>query len=214
MKTLFLVDQHWRGGSQPPPLPDLGGVELVLLGGDISHFGGATQVRAVVEAIQAQGPTVFAVAGNCDRPEVEVYLNEAGIGLDQKTIEWNGLILTGLSGGLPFGGCPYERTEAQYAEACRQLPDKPTILVSHQPAKDTACDLTQGNHVGSSAIREYILKSQPQLVLSGHIHESIGTDTLGQSRLANPGPWAARRLLTFEVKEGAIGPLELQHLPL
>lgn len=215
MKIVFLVDLHWSG-RPALQLPDLSGVDLVLLGGDIAHFSGSGIVRQVVEELQARVPRVLAVCGNCDLPESENYLREVGIALDQTTVDIDGLTVAGLSAGLPFGGCPYERTEDQYAEACLKLPQNfqgPSILVTHQPPYETACDRTRGRHVGSKSIRDYITRAQPDVVLSGHIHESIGTDLLGGSRLANPGPWAARRLLRVSLRDGVLGPLEIDHLP-
>ncbi len=215
VEIVFMVDLHWTG-RQPLQLPDLTRVHLVLLGGDIAHFRGPRVVRQVVDQIQKKGPRVLAVCGNCDLPESEAYLAQAGIGLDQKAVELDGLTVAGLSAGLPFGGCPYERTENEYLEACRHLPSSypnPSILVSHQPPFNTACDCTRGQHVGSRAIRDYILKAQPDLVLSGHIHESIGTDELGTSRLANPGPWAAGRLLRVSLHEGRLGPVRIDQVP-
>lgn len=214
MKVMFLVDLHGKGGELYPTLPDMDDIDLVLLGGDISHYGGRRQVALIINNIRKRCPNILAVAGNCDRPEVDPYLLELEIGLDQTTREVEGVTFSGLSAGLPFGGCPYERTEEDYEKACESLPErdvKPHILITHQPAYETACDLTRGRHVGSKSIRDYIEKAQPELVLSGHIHESIGTDTLGESRLANPGPWAAGRLLTFEIEQGKIGPLKLEH---
>ena len=41
--------------------------------------------------------------------------------------------------------------------------------------------------VGSSAVREAILKYQPMLSLHGHIHESRGTQKLGRTVAINPG---------------------------
>ncbi len=72
-------------------------------------------------------------------------------------------------------------------------PPGQTLLVSHSPARDTRCDLTAGrNHVGSRALRSYVERHQPPLVLSGHIHESpriSGTwrDLIGATTVVNPG---------------------------
>lgn len=41
--------------------------------------------------------------------------------------------------------------------------------------------------VGSTAVREAILKYQPMLALHGHIHESSGIRHLGRTTLVNPG---------------------------
>jgi len=41
--------------------------------------------------------------------------------------------------------------------------------------------------VGSTAVREAILKYQPVLSVHGHIHESKGVKKLGQTLAMNPG---------------------------
>jgi hypothetical protein len=118
-----------------------------------------------------------------------------------------GVTFAGVSAGLPFGGTPYERTEAQFAAAAEEALQRcaaPTILVSHQPPRDTRCDRTRGEHVGSTAIREAVLRHQPDLVLCGHIHESAGSDLLGRSRVINPGPWFQGGILRLRVIDGTI----------
>jgi Icc-related predicted phosphoesterase len=41
--------------------------------------------------------------------------------------------------------------------------------------------------VGSTAVRDAILKHQPLLSLHGHIHESKGVQKLGRTTCINPG---------------------------
>jgi Icc-related predicted phosphoesterase len=156
------------------------------------------------------------VCGNCDRPEIEDYLRTQDIDLDRRARVVRGITIAGISGGLPFGGCPYERREADFAAAAEQAlaaasraADAPSgrlpiVLVSHQPPRDTRCDLARGRHVGSTAIRDAILRHQPDLVLCGHIHESPGQDRLGASRIVKPGPWLHGGCLRFEVARGRI----------
>lgn len=49
-----------------------------------------------------------------------------------------------------------------------------TIFVSHAPPYGTTLDvISNGAHVGSKAIREYIETNQPLISLSGHIHEAF-----------------------------------------
>jgi Icc-related predicted phosphoesterase len=63
------------------------------------------------------------------------------------------------------------------------------IFCPHAPPEDTACDrLRSGEHVGSTVIRAFVEREQPDLVLCGHIHESRGVDEIGRTRIANPGP--------------------------
>lgn len=216
LAVLGLVDLHFSG-TGALRLPDLAGVDLVLLGGDLTHFRGPEVARRVVERIQEKGPRVLAVCGNCDRRETEDYLRAAGVGLDRRATVVEGVRFLGLSGGLPFGGCPYERTEDELAAALDELwrgaggvaAAGPTVLVSHQPPHGTRCDLARGRPVGSTAVRAAIEEHQPDLVFCGHIHEAVGCDTIGKSRIVNPGPWRSGRALRFEVVEGKIGALEL-----
>jgi len=90
------------------------------------------------------------------------------------------------------------------AEALDELaalsPPADTLLVSHSPPRDTLCDvIASGEHVGSRALRSYVERHQPPLVLSGHIHESPRTsgayrDRIGDTAVVNPGQFGMSRL--------------------
>lgn len=79
-------------------------------------------------------------------------------------------------------------------------PAERTVFVLHSPPRDTHCDRIGANvHVGSRAIRAFIERRQPPLVLSGHIHESPRLsssyrDTLGRTVVVNPGQFGTSRL--------------------
>jgi len=68
-----------------------------------------------------------------------------------------------------------------------------SIFVCHVPPFGTKLDVAGiGNHVGSKAVYEFILRTQPLLVLCGHIHESPGIsnscfDYIGKALCVNPG---------------------------
>lgn len=214
LHILGLVDLHWSGQS-PLRLPELRDYDLVVLGGDITNFRGIEEARRVIDEIKSQGPDVLAVCGNCDQPEVEEYLEAEDIALDRSARVVRGMRFAGLSGGLPFGGCPYERTERELEEAWGEASKAlhglgessqqlPLLFVTHQPPIDTCCDLTRGRHVGSRAVRAAIEEHQPDLVLCGHIHEGIGLDTIGRTRVANPGPWFAGHSAHIELRSGRL----------
>lgn len=215
VRVLGLVDLHWSGRKRLE-LPDLSAVDLVLLGGDLTHFRGIEAARRIVEEIRGAGPEVLAVCGNCDLPEIEGYLEDEGIALDRRARLVGGAIVVGLSAGLPFGGCPYERTEDDYALVCEEAREAaaalesrgPKILLSHQPPYGTRCDrVLRLKHVGSRAIRGFVEEWQPDLVLCGHIHEARGQDTIGRTMVINPGPWKSGHSVRFEV-----GPTRLEEL--
>lgn len=68
-----------------------------------------------------------------------------------------------------------------------------SVFAIHSPPRGTACDqMGGGAHVGSRAIRAFIERHQPRLVLSGHIHESARVsgawrDRIGETVCVNPG---------------------------
>ncbi len=208
LRILGIVDLHWNG-KREPRLPDTKGYDLVLVAGDLTNFLGVSHARTLIDGLRTGGAPVYAVCGNCDLPEIEQYLEDEGIALDRRAIVHRELCLAGLSGGLPFGDLPYERTEEEYEVACREVweavsaadpaGERPVLLVSHQPAHGTECDLARGNHVGSKSIRASIETHRPDLVFSGHIHESVGEGRLGTTRLVNPGPWFEGRWVEIVV---------------
>ncbi len=195
LNVLGIVDMHWSG-RKPPRVPDPSGFDLVVLAGDLTNFLGPEHARRIVEPLRDSGVPVLAVCGNCDRRSVDDWFREQGIDLDRRARVVGGVRFVGLSGGLPFGDLPYERTEEDYervaAEAfanAAEATGQPTILVSHQPPFGTVCDVARGNHVGSRSLRAAVERHQPDLVFSGHIHEAVGHDTIGPTRVVNPGPW-------------------------
>lgn len=75
-----------------------------------------------------------------------------------------------------------------------------TLFVLHSPPRGTRCDMIGAmTHVGSRAIRAFIERHQPPLVLSGHIHESPRVsgsyrDAIGRTMAINPGQFGTSRL--------------------
>ncbi len=204
LRILGVVDLHWSGKGSPR-LPDPSGFDLVLLAGDLTNFLGPDRARRIVEPLRESGVPVLAVCGNCDQPAVDAWFREIDIDLDRRGRTLGGVRFLGISGGLPFGDLPYERTEEDYDrvaaetfERAAAVEGKPTILVSHQPPFGTACDLARGRHVGSRSLRAAVERHRPDLVFSGHIHESIGVSAIGPTRLVNPGPWFEGRSVVIE----------------
>ena len=75
-----------------------------------------------------------------------------------------------------------------------------TVFVLHSPPSGTHCDMIAGPaHVGSRAIRAFVERHQPPLVLTGHIHESPRVsssyrDAIGETVTVNPGQFRTQRL--------------------
>jgi Icc-related predicted phosphoesterase len=97
-----------------------------------------------------------------------------------------------------------ERRSPTIAGALEELADateaSETLFVLHSPPRDTRCDMIGSRqHVGSRAIRRFVERHQPPLVLAGHIHESprissAYRDAIGRTVVVNPGQFGTSRL--------------------
>ena len=195
MIVVALADLHGDVDQLSCIQDDLFAADLVLLLGDLTHFGEESAARRVVRAVQEYNPSVLAVHGNCDTPETADYLEELGISLHAGSRLIDGVAFVGVGGSLPCPTpTPSEHSEDELrgflARSIASLDrDGPVILVSHQPPVDTTADLASiGRHVGSRAIRELIENRAPLVCLCGHIHEGRGTDRIGDTWIVNPGP--------------------------
>jgi Icc-related predicted phosphoesterase len=112
----------------------------------------------------------------------------------------------GLGGGTPSPfGTPWELTEEEAAEyLAAGLPAiaaaRYKVLVSHAPPRGTKLDRSfAGQHVGSEAVRSFVLAGSVDLCICGHIHESAGEDTLGKVLCVNLGPFKNGRYALIDI---------------
>lgn len=141
------------------------------------------------------GAPVYFVPGNMDNAELRDWPGDEGVHALHGRCEYEeNVALVGL-GGSPRGPfrSPFEYGEGEAAllleKAVKNYHEGKLILLSHCPPKDTKIDLAFNvEHAGSVAVRRFVEKIHPILVVSGHIHEAQGTDTIGTSTLVNTGP--------------------------
>jgi Icc-related predicted phosphoesterase len=95
----------------------------------------------------------------------------------------------GYSNPTPFN-TPGEYSEPQLADRLQRFAElRPLVLVCHAPPYGTDLDrIRSGLHAGSSAVRDFIQKHQPEYFFCGHIHEAEGVQVeIGKTRAANVG---------------------------
>ncbi len=209
MRIVCLADLHDEVLSLAKMESELSSADLVLLVGDITNFGGPDELTAVLNAVSAQCSTVYAVAGNCDPPAVHHALATTAFDIGQRTVSLAGVQFSGLGCSTPCPvGTPSEMTEDEYRVATHGLQFDASqlhVLVTHQPPFDTRVDLALvGKHVGSHAIREFIEQHQPALCVTGHIHEGVGIDRVGDSLVMNPGAFREGRYAIVKISENSI----------
>jgi Icc-related predicted phosphoesterase len=88
---------------------------------------------------------------------------------------------------------------------------KKTIIAIHTPPTGLSLDVClDGREVGSLAVREWIEKEQPLLVLSGHIHENavrtggVWKSNLGRTTVIQPGQMDKTNLVMVEIQDGVV----------
>lgn len=219
MKIIHLTDIH----SDFYNLQKVIGSEnydLVLISGDITHFGDETELKKALQFLDKKEVKYFTVTGNCDKPGCEVLLNKLLVSIDCKVIDLDDFQIAGLGGSLPCPGkTPNEYTEDEYASKIDQIETslnvkKPLIFVTHQPPYNTLNDkVVAGMHVGSKSIRNFIEKISPAVCLTGHIHEGKGIDFIGKTPVINPGPLRNGSYATIELTGEFPPRIELHTLP-
>jgi uncharacterized protein len=184
----------------------LASADLVIVTGDITNFGTRGDAKTVLNDILSYNRNLLCLAGNLDNSDVNDYLEDLGMNLHgQAHMIKRRLCVFGVGGSNPTPfRTPWEFSEETLYQIAleghrqaRELVDLakpitghtiPMLLVSHVPPYGTAIDcLRNGRHVGSKAIRKFIEQHSPELCVSGHMHEAKGADTLGTTRILNPG---------------------------
>ena len=195
MRIVCVSDIHQAFGAIERLGGELAQADLVLLAGDLTHFGDPPEAFQVIDAFRTHNPHVLSVTGNLDMAWVIDAFRDAGISLHGEARHFDGLGIFGCGGSNitpmdtpteweePEIATVLERGYAATAKATHRL------LVCHVPPFDTRLDrLVNGTPVGSPAVRNFLEQRQPELAVVGHIHEGRGIDRIGRTVIINPGP--------------------------
>ncbi len=195
IRLAVIGDVHARMGTLDRVVEAIAlrGVDGVLLVGDLGSALARARppkegerrrylrsVEGVLHRAASLGVPYAYVPGNHDLPDLDLPGNA-----DRRVVDVAGLRVVGIGGSPDHRKDPYEYEEDEIRAL--ELPEA-DILLSHTPPARTALDLVprRGAHVGSEAIRERALCHRGALVC-GHIHESPGTELLGECFCFNPG---------------------------
>ena len=202
MKIAVLADIYNNYALVEEVVDELRGekVDLLVMPGDITHQFSIppdttpTDLALLVlqKAFLLRVP-VFCVPGNHDPYELTRLFEELGTNIQEHVVSHRGVAFMGWGGAAtPFGTRfePNEEETAAFLSFMEKKIPRPFVLVVHNPPQGTTLDVVEKKHVGSAAVRDFILRARPLLVLSAHIEEAAGTDRLGETTLFYPGPLA------------------------
>jgi len=196
LKVLAFTDFHGDNDAfaRARQLLRKGKWDGVLVAGDIVNHDPELAKRRLTELAEVAEPLFF-VPGNMDNPELASWPGTSSVrALHGKSATIGPVFLVGLGGSPP--GPFHTPFEIRDEEATRVMGKGMVgfskgrlVLVSHCPPKNTKLDIVpSGEHAGSIPVRNFIEKFKPALVISGHIHEAKGIDSIEETTLINIGP--------------------------
>lgn len=196
MKVLLLTDIH-GDVENLERIVSRESFDAILCAGDLSDASEFDDYKArlgeVLDVFDAEGVLTKAVPGNMDPEEACVgELIQRRMNLHKKIASFEEFEAVGFGGGLTPFGTPFEPGGEEIRDAVSTLWNRmksdTRVGVIHQPPENTALDLVDGENVGSAEVRQLLEEKGFDLVLTGHIHEARGRDSVSGTEVVNPGP--------------------------
>jgi uncharacterized protein len=197
LSLLAVSDVHGAYGVVEELVAREGKPDVLLIAGDLTTRGSRAEAERALARLEVLAGRLLVVAGNMDPPELEQLFEEKKVSINAHGIVINGVGFFGVSGSPPSPlHTPYEIPEEEImrrAEKGRgELTGETTrVFVPHAPPAGTRLDrLWVGKHVGSTAVRNVVDTTPPDLLICGHIHEARGLEQSGTCTMVNCGPAA------------------------
>lgn len=192
MKLLLFSDLHADAAAARHLVERFRTADVLVGAGDFGNV--RRHVQVCIDVLREIDKPAVLVAGNNESTEELVKTcrdwPQAHV-LHGSVATIGGVEFFGLGGGIPvtpFGAWSYDFTEEQAAELLSGCP-KGCVLVSHSPPKGAVDVDSHGRSLGSTAVRDAIVRLEPLLVVCGHIHACAGQHVqLGRSVVVNAGP--------------------------
>jgi len=210
MKIVYATDIHGDRPTYERLLEQK--ADAILIGGDLCPGFDLHEQRAFLEdylipRLTKVNVPVLIIMGNDDYQINSDLLERADKEgtlhfLNTRTLELQGFRFAGYSyiNPGPLLIRDWIKSESEIAHDIKNL--KADVLLIHVPPAATPLDMVwNGDHVGSTAVRDFIVKTQPLLSLHGHIHESpdltgARETLLGKTLAMNPGE---RRIVEIDL---------------
>lgn len=201
LRILALSDIHQRLENLNRILErvDEKSIDLTIVAGDLTNYGDASDASEVLSLLKFS--KLFAVPGNLDTQDVLRVLEKRKASLHAKRVEFKGHTFCGFGFGLMGSAGSLLLPELEIEKRLSKLVTKASILVTHLPPKHTKLDAAASEHIGSTAVRNIILKKKPLLNICGHAHEAYGKIKLGDTTCVNVAAVKEGRAFIIEVDD-------------
>jgi Icc-related predicted phosphoesterase len=200
MKLLLFSDLHTDTAAAARLVELARGVDVVIGAGDFaiarSGVGMCIPALATIKA-----PAVLVPGNNESYDELVAACKswpKAHV-LHGARMKIDGVSFFGLGGGVPitpFGPWSWDFSEDDAEGLLRECPAH-AVLISHSPPNGAVDKASSGQSLGSTAVRGAVIRTQPRLVVCGHIHACAGQRAqIGKTPVINTGP----RGILFELE--------------
>lgn len=189
MKVLIFSDIHGDLGA----LARLVEVDAdyYVAAGDLVNFGRGLDRCGPI--LSRRAGSVYVLPGNHETAaQIAAFCGEFGFhDFHAQQAQWGRYHVAGLgySNPTPFN-TPGEYTEDVLAKKLDRFAGlAPLVLICHCPPQGTDLDqIRPGLHGGSTAVRDFLNREQPDHFFCGHIHEAAGVRTqIGKTQAMNVG---------------------------
>jgi Icc-related predicted phosphoesterase len=189
LKLLIFSDIHnnWKTLEQLLSVE----ADLYISAGDQVSWGKG--LDRCGQILQTRGDKVWVLPGNHESAgQIAALCERYGLNnFHEQHFQVGGHHIAGLgySSTTPFD-TPGEYTEDELGARLRPFAQlRPLVLICHAPPYGTALDQVKaGVHGGSTAVRDFIEREQPEHFFCGHIHEAEGAAIeMGRTRARNVG---------------------------
>ena len=200
MKITATSDIH---GAKPPKIGSHEG-DILIIAGDLTNRGTINEITMFIwdwDIYCSAFDKVFIIPGNHDtcltQPEVVEMITS---NIPNAMVFFGG---TYTYEGVKFGFMPWSpiygpfefMADEKFIANNLEKVGKVDVLVTHSPPFYTLDSVLSGEHVGSTAIANFVDTVPPKFHVFGHIHEDTGTITTTLTTFIN----TACRITEFEV---------------
>jgi Icc-related predicted phosphoesterase len=206
MRMLFVADLHYALKQFDWLIANASKYEVVIIGGDLLELASTLDIDVQIVVVEKyfarlrQLTRLIVSSGNHDgnsrnagNESVARWLGEAKapqLFVDGDSVELGDTLIT----VCPWWDGPLSRAEleAQFARDA-SIPKTKWVWIHHAPPDRTRVSWTGRQFGGDGFLVEWISRYQPDLVLSGHIHNApfyaggSWIDRLGKTWIFNPG---------------------------